>query len=278
MKIALGVEYQGRRYLGWQRQDDGLTVQATLETALAGIAGHPAPVVCAGRTDRGVHAVQQVVHFETGAMRPPRAWVLGTNGGLPGDVAVIWAREMAGDFHARFSASQRTYQYIILNRRARPALLDGLVSWECRELDVAKMAEAARPLVGEHDFSSFRAAGCQARSPWRRVQSLTLRRLEEFIVITIRANGFLQHMVRNIAGVLLAIGRGQRDTGWAAEALAARDRRMAGVTAPAAGLYLVNATYPARFAIPEPAPLADRIRLWGAMTKNDQNGAAAHPR
>ena len=275
MKIALGVEYQGRRYLGWQRQHDGPTVQATLEAALTGIAGHPAPVICAGRTDRGVHAVQQVVHFETGAMRPLRAWVLGTNGALPTDVAVIWAREMAGDFHARFSASQRTYQYIILNRRARPALLDGLVSWECRELDVAKMAEAARPLVGEHDFSSFRAAGCQAGSPWRRVHSLTLRRLGKFIVITIRANGFLQHMVRNIAGVLLAIGRSRRETGWAAEVLAAKDRRMAGATAPAAGLYLVNATYPARFAIPEPAPLADRIRLWGAMTNND---AAADPR
>ena len=262
MKIALGIEYQGRRYLGWQRQHDGPTVQATLEAALTGIAGQPLSVICAGRTDRGVHAVQQVVHFETGAMRPLRAWVLGTNGALPTDVAVIWAREMAGDFHARFSASQRTYQYIILNRRARPALLDGLVSWECRALDVAKMARAARPLVGEHDFSSFRAAGCQAGSSRRRVHSLTLRRLGAFIVITIRANGFLQHMVRNIAGVLLAIGRGRRETGWAAEVLAAKDRRMAGATAPAAGLYLVNATYPARFAIPEPAPLADRIRLF----------------
>lgn len=276
MKIALGVEYQGHRYLGWQRQNEAPTVQATLETALAGIAGHPAPVVCAGRTDRGVHAVQQVVHFETGAARPLRAWVLGTNGGLPGDVAVTWAKEMAEDFHARFSAAHRTYQYIILNRRARPALLHGLVSWECHALALDKMARAARDLVGEHDFSAFRAAGCQAKSPRRRVHSLTLRRFGEFIVITIRANGFLQHMVRNIAGVLLAIGRGRQETGWAAEVLASKDRRLAGATAPAAGLYLVNAGYPARFGIPEPAPLAERIRLWG--TDSDKNGAHPNPR
>ena len=276
MKIALGVEYQGHRYLGWQRQNEAPTVQATLETALAGIAGHPAPVVCAGRTDRGVHAVQQVVHFETGAARPLRAWVLGTNGGLPGDVAVTWAKEMAEDFHARFSAAHRTYQYIILNRRAPPALLHGLVSWECHALALDKMAQAARGLVGEHDFSAFRAAGCQAKSPRRRVHSLTLRRFGEFIVITIRANGFLQHMVRNIAGVLLAIGRGRQETGWATEVLASKDRRLAGATAPAAGLYLVNAGYPARFGIPEPAPLAERISLWG--TDSDKNGAHPNPR
>ena len=273
MKIALGVEYQGRRYLGWQRQNDAPTVQETLETALAEIADQPVAVVCAGRTDRGVHAIQQVVHFATPAIRPLQGWVLGTNSRLPGDVAVTWARPMDEDFHARFSATGRTYQYIILNRRSRPALLHGLVSWECRELDVDKMAEAARGLIGEHDFSSFRAAACQSKSPVRRVYDLRLTRLGEFIVITISANGFLQHMVRNIAGALLAIGRGEQETGWAGAALAARDRAAAGVTAPADGLYLVNVRYPARFGIPEPAPLADRIRL----LEMDNGNARPHP-
>ncbi|MDY6812734.1 MAG: tRNA pseudouridine(38-40) synthase TruA [Pseudomonadota bacterium] len=244
-RIALGLEYDGSRYHGWEAQrHTGLTVQATLERALARIADAPVRTVVAGRTDTGVHAAGQVVHFETDAQRPARAWVLGTNSHLPADVSVSWAQAVPADFHARFSARWRVYRYLLMDRRARSALRAGRVCWRRYPLDHGRMHAAAQALVGEHDFSAFRGADCQAHSPIRQVQWLRVRRRGELVIVDIRANAFLHHMVRNIVGSLLPIGEGSRPAGWLGEVLAARDRRAAGVTAPAAGLYLVAVGYP----------------------------------
>jgi tRNA pseudouridine38-40 synthase len=253
MRIALGIEYDGSRFSGWQRQAHAVGVQQVLEEALSKVADHPVEVVCAGRTDAGVHATAQVVHFDTGAMRSPRAWVLGTTCGLPPEVCVNWAQPVAEEFHARFSATGRRYRYVILNRPVRPALLHGRVCWEHWPLDEARMAEAAACLRGEHDFSSFRAQGCQAKHPHREIHALDVRREGEFIYLDVAANAFLHHMVRNIAGTLLAVGRGDRPVDWVAEVLAARDRTAGGVTAPAGGLYLVQVQYPERFGLPQVA-------------------------
>ena len=261
MKIALGIEYAGCNYFGWQKQAVSPTIQEILETTLSGIANEHINVYCAGRTDTGVHAIQQVVHFETSSLREPHAWVLGSNTILPKDIAVTWALNIDDDFHARFSAVSRTYQYLIINRRARPAVFNGLVTWECRQLDLDKMKEASRCLIGEHDFSSFQAAACQSHTPVRTVYNLEIYKLDEWFVITICANAFLHHMVRNIAGVLMAIGDGSKDVSWAADVLAAEDRTVGGVTAPADGLYLVNIQYPERFAIPAPKTLIDKFGL-----------------
>lgn len=259
MKVALGIEYCGRDYYGWQRQKLPGTIQETIENALSSVADEAIEVVCAGRTDAGVHAVQQVVHFETTASREAHAWVLGGNTQLPDDIAITWAKPVDDDFHARFSAFSRTYQYLILNRRSRPAIFNGRVTWECRPLDLERMRAAAGSLVGEHDFSSFRAAACQAKSPVRTVHWLNLHRLDNWFVLTICANAFLHHMVRNIAGVLLAIGMGKEDIEWIQEVLEARDRTASGVTAPPDGLYLVNVDYPEQFAIPEAKTLIQHL-------------------
>jgi tRNA pseudouridine38-40 synthase len=261
MKIALGIEYAGCNYYGWQKQSISPTIQEILESALSNIADEPIKVICAGRTDTGVHAIQQVVHFESTSLREPHAWVLGTNSKLPKDIAVTWALNIDDDFHARFSAENRTYQYLILNRTARPAIFNGLVTWEYRQLDFDKMKEASRFFIGEHDFTSFRAVACQANSPVRTVYRLEINRLDDWFVITICANAFLHHMVRNLAGVLMAIGFGKKDVRWAADVLAAKDRTAAGVTAPPDGLYLVNIKYPERYAIPTPKTLMDKIGL-----------------
>ena len=233
MRIALGVEYDGRHFHGWESQRNARTVQDALEQALARVADEPVRTVCAGRTDAGVHGLGQVVHFDTRAERSERSWVFGANANLPGDVAVLWARPVGEEFHARFAAMGRSYRYVIFNRPVRPAVLKGLVSWECRPLDVVPMAEAAATLLGEHDFSAFRAAGCQARSPVRTLHRLDVRRDAEMVFLEVEANAFLQHMVRNLAGVLMAIGDGRRPPEWAAEVLAGRDRRLGGVTAAA---------------------------------------------
>lgn len=253
-RIALGLEYHGGGYAGWQAQHDPRlpTIQAALERALGRVAARPVTTVCAGRTDAGVHAGAQVVHFDTDAQRPLRAWVLGTNAWLPRDISVQWARVVPDDFHARFSAEYRRYRYLILSRPQRPALLAGAVCHERRTLDEGQMHTAAQALLGERDFSAFRAAGCQSRTPMRRVERIAVERHGELIVIDIRANAFLLHMVRNIAGSLLAIGRGERAPGWMEELLAGGDRTRAGVTAPAQGLYLVEVGYAARWGLPVP--------------------------
>ncbi len=254
MRIALGIEYDGSAYCGWQTQASGRAVQAAVDDALSRIADEPISVQCAGRTDAGVHACCQVVHFDTKAERDPRAWSLGTNSHLPRDVAVRWAQPVADDFHARFSAESRAYAYVISNRPTRPGLWHGRVSWHYRPLDVQRMNEAASSLLGEHDFSSFRAAGCQAKHPVRRLLRLDLTRRHDYVVLTIEANAFLQHMVRNIAGVLMEIGAGAREPAWAREVLEGRDRRLGGVTAAPGGLYFLAARYPQRFGLPTTPP------------------------
>lgn len=230
------------------------TVQYCVDAALSQVADGPVKTVCAGRTDAGVHAHGQVVHFDTHAVRTRRSWVLGANSKLARSVSVIWARDVSDDFHARFSAQARYYRYVILNRLVRPAVLDRRVTWECRALDVALMQEAANYLIGEHDFSSYRAVSCQARNPVRTIHRLEVTRRHELITIDVVANAFLHHMVRNIAGVLMAIGMGKRAPQWSHEVLEARDRTLGGVTAPAHGLYLESVTYPERFDIPSLLP------------------------
>lgn len=263
MRIALGLEYNGTGFAGWQRQDKGRTVQATVERALSKIANGPVLTQCAGRTDAGVHACAQVVHFNCTATRSERAWVLGTNSALPRDVSIQWARAVHDDFHARFSAEARAYRYVICNRATRPGLMAGKVTHIHSPLDVTAMDAAARCLLGEQDFSSFRAAGCQARHAVREVQAIAVRRAGEFVILTITANAFLQHMVRNIVGTLLPVGQGSRDPDWVAQVLAARNRAAAGVTAPPDGLYLVAVRYPERFGLPSSTASDESVLLRG---------------
>jgi tRNA pseudouridine38-40 synthase len=251
MKIALGLEYDGAAFSGWQTQRHARSVQACLEEALSKVANHPVTTWCAGRTDAGVHAMGQVVHFETDAMRSMRSWVLGTNANLPREVAVHWAVEVSSDFNARFSATARAYRYLIHNQPTRLALWSQRATWELRPLDAERMHLAAQALIGEHDFSSFRAAGCQARHPVRTLHSISVSREESRVVLEVEANAFLQHMVRNLTGALLEIGRSERPVEWIGELLAARDRTRAGVTAPPEGLYLIRVQYPGHFGIPD---------------------------
>lgn len=253
-RIALGLEYDGSAFSGWQSQAHAQGVQSVVEAALSNVADHTIEVIAAGRTDAGVHAAMQVVHFDTLAQRSERGWVLGANTNLPPQVSALWAREVPDAFHARYSAQARRYRYVILNRMSRPALAAQRVCWVRDPLDAERMHRAAQSLVGEHDFTSFRAAECQARTPMRLVHEITVVRRGEFIVLAVMANAFLHHMVRNIAGVLLAIGSGDRPVEWAAEVLAARDRTKGGITAPAAGLYLAGVRYSPSLALPsEPA-------------------------
>lgn len=253
-RIALGLEYDGTQYAGWQTQRHSKNIQDELERALSKVADHPINVTTAGRTDAGVHAAQQVVHFDTVAERSTRAWVLGTNSELPRDISVLWAKVTAENFHARFSAIARSYRYVIINRSSRVALQRDRACWVREPLDAQCMHEAAQFLVGEHDFSSFRAAQCQAKSPIRRVESIAVKRSAEYLCIDITANAFLHHMVRNIAGALIAVGKGEQPVDWVKAALAARDRRQGGVTAVAQGLYLVGVRYSAEFQIPSERP------------------------
>ena len=250
MRIALGIEYDGTGFYGWQRQSDGRTVQACVEAALSEVADHQVKVVCAGRTDTGVHASGQVIHFDSKAVRAMNGWVRGTNAHLPPDVRVQWSHPVDAAFHARFSATRRYYRYIIHNHPVRSALLRNRVGWEYQHLDESSMLTAARHLLGEHDFTSFRAVACQAHSPVRTIYHLELSRSGNFIYLDIMANAFLHHMVRCIAGVLIAIGRGEQAPGWVVEVLAAKDRRLSGVNAPPAGLYLVAVYYPDKFRLP----------------------------
>lgn len=251
MRIAAAVEYDGRPYSGWQIQDGVKTVQDKIERALSKVADHPVRVVCAGRTDTGVHAASQVIHFDTPAMRSEYSWVRGTNTHLPESICLSWAKPVTDNFHARFMARRRSYRYIILNRPIRPAYLMGKVVWEHRPLDVTRMAAAAQCLIGEHDFSSYRAQACQAKSPVRTMYNVDVSRSGEFIYLDVCANAFLHHMVRNIAGVLMSIGAGEKPVEWAKQVLEHRDRTKGGITALAAGLYLVRVDYDAEFNLPD---------------------------
>lgn len=258
MRIALGIEYDGTAYNGWQKQRTGTGVQAVLERAVSRVANEPVETCCAGRTDTGVHATAQVVHFDTSVRRSHRGWLLGINSNLPDDVNATWVRDVNDDFHARYTATGRRYRYLVLNRLNRSALFRHRAWWVHASLDAGRMHNAAQHLVGEHDFSAFRAAGCQARSAQRDVFSVDVRRHGEWLAITIAANAFLQHMVRNISGLLVAIGSGEREPGWAREVLESRDRREGGVAAPAHGLTLIGVDYPAAFGIPA-APVPDLL-------------------
>ena len=250
MRIALGVEYDGSRFCGWQTQPEGCAVQDTLERALREVAGAPVATTCAGRTDAGVHALGQVVHFDTDAHRPESAWVRGSNALLPPPCAVTWAREVPGDFHARYAALSRSYRYLLLNHPVRPAAAHGRVGWFHLPLDLERMRAAARFLLGEHDFSAFRSAECQARSPVRTVKRLDVADRDNYVVFEIQANAFLHHMVRNIIGCLLYVGKGKYEPQWVAELLDGRDRARAAPTFDAAGLYLTEIEYEARWGLP----------------------------
>jgi tRNA pseudouridine38-40 synthase len=249
-RIALGLEYDGSGFAGWQSQDHARGVQQAVEEALSVVANHPVEVIAAGRTDAGVHAAMQVVHFDTPSIRSERGWIRGGAANLPKSVSVLWAREVPEGFHARFSAQARRYRYVILNREPRPALTDERVSWVRDPLDANRMHEAAQALVGHHDFSSFRASQCQARSPMRTMHEITVTRHGELVILTVCANAFLHHMVRNIAGVLIAIGTGERPADWTAQVLEHKDRKLGGVTAVPGGLYLAGIRYAASLNLP----------------------------
>lgn len=250
MRYAACVEYDGARFSGWQAQAEGRTVQCCVEQALSKVANHPVGVVCAGRTDAGVHALGQVIHFESDAARTTTAWLRGTNANLPKEIALVWVQSVSESFHARFSAVARRYRYVIFNRDVRPSFLAQRCSWDYRSLDEQRMNQAAQYLIGEHDFSSYRAVACQAKSPVRTLTRLQVTRRHDLLFIDVEANAFLHHMVRNIAGVLMAIGAGEHEPIWAREVLEARDRTLGGVTAHPSGLYFMEAIYPAHFAIP----------------------------
>jgi tRNA pseudouridine38-40 synthase len=251
MRIALKIEYDGSQYHGWQAQLNLRTVQFHIEEALSKVANHPIEVVCAGRTDTGVHANHQIVHFDTHSHRSLRAWVHGSNTNLPKDVCVRHAFNVPDDFHARYSATARRYRYVIFNAPIRPALLRSHVAWQYRQLDHVAMHQAAQALIGEHDFTSFRSVECQSKTPMRNVQMLKVIRQGNFVVIDIMANAFLHHMVRNIVGVLVSVGSGKQPNQYVADVLNAKDRRLGAETASPYGLYLVGVTYPDKFAIPQ---------------------------
>lgn len=248
-RIVLGIEYDGSFFSGWQCQKQRRTVQDQLEQALSKIAGHKLRVQCAGRTDAGVHALEQVVHFDTDVKRTHFSWLMGGNTNLPDDVRIIWVKDAVDDFHARYSAVARYYRYVILNRKMKSALLRSQVTWCFEPLDEVKMHTAAQSLVGRHDFSSFRAKGCQSVSPWRLMHFINVFREQEQIIIEISANAFLHHMVRNIAGVLMEIGRGKQAVSWTGDLLEIKDRAQGGVTAPSYGLYLGGVFYPEHYGI-----------------------------
>lgn len=251
MRIAIGLEYRGSGFCGWQSQPQGCGVQDAVEAAVAAIVGRKTAVTAAGRTDTGVHAALQVAHFDVSVERPLTAWVRGVNSHLPSGVAVLWAREVGEDFHARFAATQRGYRYVLLNHAVRPGLNDGLIGWHHRPLDADAMNRAVAHLIGQHDFSAFRAAECQAKSPVKELRRALVERRGDYLLCDFQADGFLHHMVRNLMGSLIQVGAGVQPPEWMAELLASRDRTRAAPTFEAAGLYLTHIRYPAHFALPE---------------------------
>lgn len=256
MRIAAGIEYDGNDFCGWQRISHSRTVQAELEKALSKVANHTVQCVCAGRTDSGVHAQQQIIHFDPDVMRPDHAWLLGGNSYLPKDISIRWAAAVNDEFHARFKAEARSYRYVIFNSAVRPAILAGKVTWVRKPLQVGAMQEAAKCLIGKHDFSSFRASGCGANTAVRDVIKTEVTRAGDFIYLDIKANAFLYHMVRNIAGVLISIGQGDNSPEWTQQLLQKKNRTHGGMTAPSDGLYLVSAHYPESWKLPQsPDPI-----------------------
>jgi tRNA pseudouridine38-40 synthase len=254
-RVALAIEYKGTDFHGFQTQPNGVkTVQQALEHALSKVANEPITLVCAGRTDAGVHATNQVIHFDTLAKRSPKAWVMGTRPHLPDAVSVKWAQDVTPNFHARFSALNRTYRYLISDAKTSSALLHDQITWSSRPLDIDKMREGAAYLVGRHDFTSFRATQCQAKSPVREIQYLHIIRRGDLIVLEVQANAFLHHMVRNIVGVLLSVGAGDKPAAWVGEVLVAKNRSAGGVTGKPYGLYLVSVDFPAEFQLPKGSP------------------------
>lgn len=252
-KYAACIEYDGTDYCGWQRLKDLPSVQEEVEKALSSVANHPVELTCSGRTDSGVHGIGQIVHFESDAVRDEKAWRMGCNTNLPDNIVLRWIQPMEESFHARFSATSRRYRYIILNHPIRPALLNNKVCWVREPLNEALMQDAASRLLGENDFSSFRAAGCQAKHAMRELQEITVSREGKYIYIDIVANAFLHHMVRNIVGSLFEIGTTRQTPEWFTILLNAKDRTQAGITAPACGLYFVSVDYPAEFTLPPKA-------------------------
>ncbi len=250
-RIALGIEYDGAQHFGWQRQREVPSVQEHLEKALSTVANTPIEVQCAGRTDAGVHATGQVVHFDFDAERPLKAWTMGVNANLPSSIAVKWCCYVPDDFNARFSATGRRYRYVIYNHKMRPAILEKGITHVHRPLNEALMHEAAQALLGEQDFSAFRAALCQSKTPFRNVTNVTVSRYGAFVVVDISANAFLHHMVRNIVGSLVEVGSGHQPVDWIATLLAGRDRTQSAATAKPNGLYLVKVDYPETFGLPE---------------------------
>ena len=248
----MGIEYDGSRYHGWQAQKKPKlpTLQETLEKALSFVANHTITIVCAGRTDAGVHAKEQVIHFDTESSRTDYSWQYGANSCLPKDISILWIKQVPKDFHARFSAQARAYRYIIHNHPIRPAILRAGLTWHYPKLDEDKMQQAAQCLLGEHDFSSFRAAQCQSKTPYRHVHSIHVYRQEKLVILDIEANAFLYHMVRNIAGVLMRVGEGVQPVEWVQEVLEKKDRRQAAVNAEPNGLYLTKVKYPDVYNLP----------------------------
>ena len=261
MRLALAVEYSGRAFCGFQTQPSGCGVQDALQHAIGEVAGHAVTVVAAGRTDAGVHAVSQIAHFETDAQRPESAWVRGVNTHLPEAAVVLWARPVPDDFHARFAATARHYTYLLLTRAERPALVAGYAGWYHHSLDAAVMNAAAMHLLGTHDFSAFRAAECQAKSPVKTMIHIDVKQQGPFVRFEFSATAFLHHMVRNIVGALVQVGAGKHEPSWIPELLAAGDRTRAAPTFAADGLYLAGATYDSRFGLP---PTVRAVALAGA--------------
>ncbi|MFP3014626.1 MAG: tRNA pseudouridine(38-40) synthase TruA [Arsenophonus sp.] len=250
-KIALCIEYSGNHYYGWQRQKNLKTIQTCLEFALTKVANESIQVYCAGRTDAGVHAIGQIIHFETSVIRTGQAWTNGVNNYLPSDIAIRWSKIVIPDFHARFSAISREYRYLIFNHRCRPAILSAYVAHYNYPLNAERMNIASQALIGEKDFTSFRAINCQSKSPWRNIKHIHVNRYCDYIVVDIKANSFVHHMVRNIVGSLLDIGCGNRDISWIEELLELKDRTKAAPTAKAEGLYLVSIDYPSKYKLPK---------------------------
>lgn len=250
VRIAVGLEYDGTAFCGWQMQPSGCAIQNAFERALSAIASARVTAVCAGRTDAGVHALGQVAHFDVAVARPLTAWVRGVNSHLPRSIAVTWAREVPAQFHARYSARARTYRYVLLNRRERPGILHGRVGWYHHALDLEAMRDAARHLLGEHDFSAFRSAECQSRSAVRRLFAIEIERVDSLVTFDVRGNAFLHNMVRIIVGCLIEVGIGKRPPAWLAQVRDARERARAAATADAAGLYLACVSYDEDWGLP----------------------------
>jgi tRNA pseudouridine38-40 synthase len=258
-RYALGIEYDGSQFCGWQVQSGVETVQEAIERALGAVANHSTRVVTAGRTDTGVHATGQVIHFDSASRRTLNSWIRGVNSNLPAGVVVTWAKEVSPSFHARFCARARSYRYIILSRPVRPTILARRVTWTHQLLNVQAMRSAAKDLLGQHDFSAYRSVHCQSRQPIRSIHHFAVGQSGAWTWFDIQADGFLHHMVRNIAGVLMPIGAEEKAPSWAREVLMSRERSHAGVTAPAGGLYLSRVDYPEHFDIPSPT---NPISFW----------------